>query len=114
MAALEARLPASARTDHLATLNDGQRRAVIHGVVAGSVPGPLLVIAGAGSGKTSTLAHRVSNLILHGADPRRMLLLTFSRRAAAEMGRGVARIASQAIGPTGGVLSEGLTWAGTF
>ena len=46
---------------------------------------PLLVIAGAGSGKTNTLAHRVAHLIVNGADPRRILLMTFSRRAAAEM-----------------------------
>jgi hypothetical protein len=45
--------------------------------------GPLLVIAGAGSGKTNTLAHRVANLIVHGADPRRILLLTFTRLAQA-------------------------------
>ena len=43
---------------------------------------PLLVIAGAGSGKTNTLAHRVAHLIVQGADPRRILLMTFSRRAA--------------------------------
>ena len=52
-------------------------------------PGRLLIIAGAGSGKTSTLAHRVAWLIEQGADPRRIMLLTFSRRAAAEMTRRV-------------------------
>ena len=61
----------------------------------GGVSGPLLVIAGAGSGKTSTLAHRVAHLIVGGADPRRILLLTFSRRAAAEMTRRVERIAAR-------------------
>ena len=50
-------------------------------------PAPLLIIAGAGSGKTNTLAHRVAHLIVNGADPRRILLMTFSRRAAAEMTR---------------------------
>ena len=59
-----------------------------------SAPGPLLVIAGAGSGKTNTLAHRVAHLIINGADPRRILLLTFSRRAAAEMKRRVERISA--------------------
>ena len=49
---------------------------------------PLLIIAGAGSGKTNTLAHRVAHLIAHGADPHRILLMTFSRRAAAEMSHG--------------------------
>src|SRR5262245_45601151 len=61
-----------------ATLNEGQRRAVEHGAHEGPMAGPLLIIAGAGSGKTSTLAHRVSHLIAAGADPRRILLLTFS------------------------------------
>jgi hypothetical protein len=43
---------------------------------------PLLIIAGAGSGKTNTLTHRVAHLIVKGADPRRIRLMTFSRRAA--------------------------------
>ena len=77
---MNAHLPAA----YLDTLNDGQRAAVEHGVVAGAAaPGPpLLVIAGAGSGKTNALAHRVAHLIVNGADPRRILLMTFSRRAA--------------------------------
>ena len=53
---------------------------------------PLLIIAGAGTGKTQTLAHRVAALIERGSDPRRILLLTFSRRAAEEMIRRVARV----------------------
>src|SRR5512147_1224346 len=73
---------------YLDELNPAQRAAVVFGVTADrparSAP-PLLVIAGAGSGKTSTLAHRVAHLILNGADPRRILLLTFARRMAAEM-----------------------------
>jgi ATP-dependent DNA helicase UvrD/PcrA len=75
-----------ASKDYLATLNPEQRRAVEHGVIAvgANIAGPLLIIAGAGSGKTNTLAHRVAHLIVHGADPSRILLLTFSRRAAAE------------------------------
>ena len=69
-------------------LNAQQLQAVQHGTgeTAGDTR-PLLVIAGAGSGKTNTLAHRVAHLIRHGADPQRMLLLTFSRRAAQEMER---------------------------
>ena len=73
--------------DHLEGLNDEQRAAVEH---AGATP--LLIIAGAGSGKTNTLAHRVAHLIVGGADPRRILLLTFTRRAAAEMSRRASRI----------------------
>ena len=75
---------------------------------------PLLVIAGAGSGKTNTLAHRVAHLIVNGADPRRILLMTFSRRAAAEMTRRVERIARKVLGDNAGVMTDALTWAGTF
>ena len=70
------------------------------------------MIAGAGSGKTSTLAHRVANLLVNGADPRRILLMTFSRRAPTELTRRVERITAQAMGTA--VAAEALTWAGTF
>ena len=72
---------------------------------------PLLVIAGAGSGKTNTLAHRVAHLIVSGADPRRILLMTFSRRAAAEMARRVERIARKVLGDNAGV-HDGCAWPG--
>jgi DNA helicase II / ATP-dependent DNA helicase PcrA len=73
---------------YLEKLNPEQRRAVEHGVQENdAAPGPpLLVIAGAGSGKTNTLAHRVAHLIVNGADPRKILLMTFSRRAGALSG----------------------------
>ena len=101
---------------YLETLNREQRRAVEHGVrKENAAPGTaLLVIAGAGTGKTSTVAHRVAHLIVNGADPRRILLMTFSRRAAAEMTRRVERIARQVMGSRAGVMTEALTWAGTF
>jgi DNA helicase-2/ATP-dependent DNA helicase PcrA len=101
---------------YLEKLNSEQRRAVEHGVreSAGAPAVPLLVIAGAGSGKTNTLAHRVAHLIVNGADPRRILLMTFSRRAAAEMTRRVERICSQVLGPNAGIMTGALTWAGTF
>ncbi|MBO0766046.1 MAG: UvrD-helicase domain-containing protein, partial [Hyphomicrobiaceae bacterium] len=85
-------------SSYLAALNEAQRSAVEHGVVSNgaNVAGPLLVIAGAGSGKTNTLAHRVAHLIVHGADPARLLLLTFSRRAAAEMERRAQRLVASA------------------
>src|SRR2546421_12486310 len=104
----------AART--LEGLNPEQRCAVEHGVAGrgANIAGPLLVIAGAGSGKTNTLAHRVAHLIVHGADPRRILLLTFSRRAAAEMAARVARIARKVHGDKAGVLTDALNWAGTF
>ena len=99
---------------YLERLNPAQRRAVEYGVARGAVPGPLLVIAGAGSGKTNTLAHRVAHLIVTGADPRRIMLLTFSRRAAAEMGRRVERISAEVMGKTAAAVGEALSWAGTF
>lgn len=98
---------------YLDTLNPEQRRAVEHGV-GSDKPAPLLVIAGAGSGKTNTLAHRVAHLIVNGADPRRILLMTFSRRAASEMTRRVERIARKVMGDKAGIMTDALTWAGTF
>jgi DNA helicase-2/ATP-dependent DNA helicase PcrA len=101
---------------YLDALNPEQRRAVEHGVLARNAApaGPLLVIAGAGSGKTNTLAHRVAHLIVNGADPRRILLMTFSRRAASEMSRRVERIARRVMGTNAGVMTDALSWAGTF
>jgi DNA helicase II / ATP-dependent DNA helicase PcrA len=110
--------PASAKPhpDPLGRLNPAQRAAVLHGSGAGSgaAGGPLLVIAGAGTGKTNTLVHRLAYLVRSGADPRRVLLMTFSRRAAAEMVRRAQRIAAETMGPDADVLARGLTWAGTF
>jgi DNA helicase-2/ATP-dependent DNA helicase PcrA len=101
--------------NYLEGLNPEQRRAVEHGVGPGGVAGsPLLVIAGAGSGKTNTLAHRVAHLIIRGADPRRMLLMTFSRRAASEMTGRIERIARRVLGDKAGVMTDALSWAGTF
>ncbi|PDQ21188.1 ATP-dependent DNA helicase [Mesorhizobium sanjuanii] len=97
---------------YLAKLNAEQRLAVEHG--DGMVSRPLLVIAGAGSGKTSTLAHRVAHLIVRGADPRRILLMTFSRRAASEMAKRVERIAGEVLGRDASVITDALTWTGTF
>jgi DNA helicase II / ATP-dependent DNA helicase PcrA len=106
----------------LENLNPQQRRAVEHGGLRLAEAGPLLIIAGAGSGKTSTLAHRVAHLIERGADPRRMMLLTFSRRASVEMTRRVGRIMTAR--DTGGAIADAatsdvmrrdaITWAGTF
>jgi DNA helicase II / ATP-dependent DNA helicase PcrA len=106
--------PLSMGRDHLAKLNAEQRRAVEHGSGSLEQASPLLIIAGAGSGKTNTLAHRVAHLIVAGADPRRMMLLTFSRRAAVEMQRRVERIAAHVLGAKAGVMTEALSWSGTF
>ncbi|WP_230980524.1 ATP-dependent helicase [Oryzicola mucosus] len=101
---------------HLEKLNEGQRAAVVHGVGLqdGGIAGPLLIIAGAGSGKTNTLAHRVAQLIIAGADPRRILLMTFSRRAASEMAKRVERICAKVLGDKAGILTDALAWSGTF
>jgi DNA helicase-2/ATP-dependent DNA helicase PcrA len=98
-------------------LNPAQRSAATYGIAAegGSVP-PLLIAAGAGTGKTKTLAHRVARLILGGADPRRLLLLTFTRRAALEMTRRAQQIlvASRRGQALGGAEAALLPWSGTF
>ena len=99
---------------YLAKLNPEQRRAAEHGGPSPLDATALLIIAGAGSGKTNTLAHRVAHLVVGGIDPRRIMLLTFSRRAAAEMQRRVERITSEVLGPNARVLGAGMNWSGTF
>jgi len=95
-----------------AALNDEQRNAVMHGEGAAPAP-PLLIIAGAGSGKTSTLAHRLARLVAEGADPQRVLLLTFSRRAAQALERRAGQVL-QRVQALRGVEAPALPWAGTF
>ncbi len=95
----------------LSRLNPQQREAATHG------RGPLLIVAGAGTGKTTTLAHRVAHLIATGTSPGRILLLTFTRRAAAEMLRRVDGIlrelrAGGVKTPVGNPGSR--VWGGTF
>jgi DNA helicase II / ATP-dependent DNA helicase PcrA len=98
--------------NYLTDLNQEQRCAVKHGVKDGSALNsrPLLGIAGAGSGKTKTLAHRVAHLVVNGIDAQRILLLTFTRRAALDMTGRVKRITGAAIG----IAEIDLPWAGTF
>src|SRR5215213_9873543 len=81
-------------------LNPAQQAAARHG------EGPLLIVAGAGTGKTTTLAARVTTLLDRGVRPERLLLLTFSRRAAREM---LERVERQ-----GGHRDAGRAWGGTF
>ncbi|UCF38672.1 MAG: ATP-dependent helicase, partial [Acidobacteriota bacterium] len=95
--------PSSQPVKWLNELNDDQRRAVCHG------DGPLLVVAGAGSGKTRTLAYRVAYLIASGVEPDRILLLTFTRRAAEEMVRRATTIMAR-----GGAPASNRVWGGTF
>jgi DNA helicase-2/ATP-dependent DNA helicase PcrA len=99
---------------YLARLNPEQRAAVVHGVESGEGAGPLLVIAGAGSGKTNVLAHRVAHLVAAGARPDAILLLTFSRRAAEEMARRAERILRQVAAGRPQLAGAKLAWAGTF
>ncbi|GAC1342536.1 MAG: ATP-dependent helicase [Myxococcales bacterium] len=103
----------AARADSFASLNPQQRAA------AQSGDGPLLIIAGAGTGKTTTLAHRVAHKILAGTDPGRILLLTFARRAAAEMLRrvdGILRALDEGQEASGRRApgASGRVWGGTF
>ena len=81
-------------------LNPEQQAAVEHGT------GPLLVLAGAGSGKTGTLACRVAHLLSAGAEPSRVCLLTFTRRAAQEMLSRAGRLSDPSV--------AGRVWGGTF
>ena len=107
--------PAAVRADPFAGLNDEQRTAVFHGCSAArDAAPPLLIVAGAGSGKTLTLASRVARLVLDGADPQRILLLTFSRRAAADLRVRVGRVLHQALGFGVAQRAPELPWAGTF
>lgn len=104
---------------YLDTLNAAQRRAVTYGEPAaagGFDAGPLLVVAGAGTGKTTMLAHRVAYLIVEGVDPQRVLLLTFTRRAAETMTRRADTIIRQALRrrDTRTSRSALLPWSGTF
>jgi DNA helicase II / ATP-dependent DNA helicase PcrA len=108
-------------TAHLDRLNAAQRKAVTYGeplAEKGVRSGPLLIVAGAGTGKTDTLAHRVAHLVIHGVDPARILMLTFTRRAAAEMRRRAHEITRKALDePLGGAsqsIAQRLSWSGTF
>ena len=79
--------------------------------------GPLLVIAGAGTGKTNTLAHRVAHLVLEGVDPARILLLTFTRRASLEMISRAERIVGASLAgrrPGGPMPASVCPGPGTF
>src|SRR5437016_13752728 len=100
--------------EHLSTLNPSQRAAAEYGTAALplQLPGPLLIIAGAGTGKTTTLAHRVAHLLVRRADPKRILLLTFTRRAAEMMTRRAAHIAAQVA--KSGAAPARVEWSGTF
>jgi DNA helicase-2/ATP-dependent DNA helicase PcrA len=108
-------------TDVFDALNPTQRRAATFGTPAGEKgvdAGPLLILAGAGTGKTDTLAHRAAHLVLNGVDPARILMLTFTRRAAQEMIRRAQKIVGDVMAERGkagdrSVVTR-LLWSGTF
>ena len=102
-------------------LNAEQFRAATYGddSTRGFESGPLLIIAGAGTGKTNTLAHRVAHLLLKRVPPERILLLTFTRRAAQEMLRRAETIARETLQTAGAAAAfhanaTRLMWSGTF
>src|SRR4030081_2806924 len=96
-----------AKTTAFDALNPSQRRAATFGTpvaeqgVKGVDAGPLLILAGAGTGKTNTLAHRTAHLVLNGVDPARILMLTFTRRAAQEMIRRTQTIVAEVLSDRG-------------
>lgn len=108
---------AASPAPYLLELNEAQRRAATFGIIpapdAERSP-PLLIIAGAGTGKTKTLTHRVAHLIVNGARPGRILLLTFARRMASEMTRRVQRLCADARLRLPHGMSEPIEWSGTF
>src|SRR5258707_1189791 len=93
------RAPLELQIDYAKELNPQQHAAVT------ALPGPALVIAGAGSGKTRTLTYRVAYLLEQGIPPERVLLLTFTNKAAKEMMRRVADLLGNDISAL---------WGGTF
>ena len=86
--------------NYLEGLNEAQRAAVIH------TDGPIMVIAGAGSGKTRVLTYRIAHLIKKGVDPFNILALTFTNKAAKEMKSRIGQI-------IGGHEAQNI-WMGTF
>jgi DNA helicase-2/ATP-dependent DNA helicase PcrA len=102
-------------------LNPSQLRAVTHGTAAadgGVAAGPLVLMAGAGTGKTQVLAHRTAHLVVNGVDPARILILAFTQRAATELTRQAQEVYSQLLAERGKLndrsMQSRLQWSGSF
>lgn len=95
--------PVAIASSQAGALNEEQQAAVEHG------RSPLLIVAGAGTGKTTTLVHRVAHLLRTGVEPARIMLLTFSRRSAEQM---LQRL--QTLNGLEGRLDMRGIWSGTF
>src|SRR5260370_23571077 len=110
-----------AKTTAFDSLNPSQRRAATFGTPVadqGVNAGPMLILAGAGTGKTNTLAHRTAHLVLNGVDPARILMLTFTRRAAQEMIKRTQIIVAEVLSDRGRAgdrsVTSRLLWSGSF
>ncbi len=94
---------------YLARLNPEQRLAVEHGVAGSESAGPLLVIAGAGSGKTNVLAHRVAHLVAHGADSSTSGSMASKARCIGCTAKGMLKTFQGSLNPT--LVGDRRTWS---